>query len=199
MTVLHLVRHGESEWNLAGRVQGQSRQAGSLTIAGREQALRTARHLATEQPGAEAIFSSDLPRARETAAIIAEVLGLPVEEDPELREQNLGTFEGQPFAAALGEATVAGEIDELWRHPDRRPPGGESITELYVRVHTALDRYAAEHPGRELILVTHGGVVRTATAPEDPRQGTPVPRRPVANATVATLHREVDSTNTGVL
>jgi len=57
-------------------------------------------------------------------------------------------------------------------------------------------RQSSRTRGPELILVTHGGVVRTATAPEDPRQGVPVPRRPVANATVATLHREAGS-NTG--
>jgi 2,3-bisphosphoglycerate-dependent phosphoglycerate mutase len=187
MTVLHLVRHGESEWNLAGRVQGQSPLAGPLTATGRAQALVTARLIEREHPHAEAIFCSDLGRARETADIIAGVLGLPVKADPALREHQLGAFEGRRFADPLGDGTVEAEIDGLWRHPDRQAPDGESVTDLYVRVHEALDGYAAQYPDGELVLVAHGGVVRVATAPEDPRLGGPVPRRPVANATVTTL------------
>lgn len=188
MALLHLVRHGQSEWNLAGRVQGQSPLAGSLTAAGRDQALRTARALKREHPGAEAIFSSDLARAVETAEIIGGELGLPVVgTDPELREHLLGTLEGRFFSEVLDEGTVEDLIDGLWRNPDRHAPDGESVTDLYVRVHAALGRYAVEHSGRELILVAHGGVVRVATAPGDPREGNPIPRRPVANAEMATL------------
>jgi probable phosphoglycerate mutase len=186
-TILHLVRHGESVWNLAGRVQGQSRQAGSLTADGRVQAERTARLLAERHPRAEAILSSDLSRARDTAEMIASVLGLPVEEDTELREQRLGVLEGRRFAESLDSGTVQDVIDGMWRHPDRRPAGGESITDLYVRVHGALARYAVQHPGRELILVTHGGPVRVATTSSDPRRGAAVPRRPVANAAIVTV------------
>jgi 2,3-bisphosphoglycerate-dependent phosphoglycerate mutase len=187
MSILHLVRHGESEWNLARRVQGQSIAAGSLTALGHEQAARTAALLAEEHPDADAIFTSDLSRARETAGIIAEVLGLPVRADAELREQNLGYLEGKRFADPLDGATVQDVIDGLWRHPGRRPSGGESITDLYLRIHAALDRYAAEYPGRELILVAHGGPVRVARTTADPRRGEPVPRTAVGNATVTTL------------
>lgn len=189
MAVLHLVRHGQSEWNVARRVQGQSPLAGSLTSIGREQAVRTARLLAQEHPNAEAIFTSDLGRAAETAKIIGAELGLPVTAaDPELREQRLGEFEGRFFADPVdGDRTVEDVIDGLWQNPNRRPPGGESVAELYLRVRRALERYATEHAGRELILVTHGGVVRVATTRTDPRLGTPVPRRPVDNAAVATV------------
>jgi probable phosphoglycerate mutase len=186
-TVLHLVRHGESEWNLAGRVQGQSQEAGSLTAAGQAQAEQTARRLAERHPRAEAILTSDLRRARDTAEIIAGVLGLPVDQDAELREQRLGDLEGRRFADTFGDGTVQDVIDGLWRYPDRRPTGGESITDLYRRVHQALARCAEQHSGGELILVTHGGPVRVATTPSDPRLGAPVPRRPVANAAIATL------------
>jgi probable phosphoglycerate mutase len=187
-TVLHLVRHGQSVWNLAGRVQGQSRQAGSLTATGQAEAERTARLLAEQHPGADAILSSDLGRARETAAIIAGVLGLPVDQDTELREQWLGDLEGRRFAESLGGGTVQDVVDGMWRHPDRLPPGGgENVTDLYRRVHGALARCAAQHPGGELILVTHGGPVRVATTSSDPRLGAAVPRRPVANAAIATL------------
>lgn len=167
MAVLHLVRHGESEWNVARRVQGQSPLAGSLTGAGRDQAVQTAHLLARDHPCADAIFTSDLARAAETAKIISGRLGLPiVAADAELREQRLGALEGRFFAEphGTGGRTVEDVVDGLWRNPHRHPPGGESITELYLRVHAALGRYAAGHRDRELILVTHGGVVRVATA-----------------------------------
>jgi probable phosphoglycerate mutase len=189
MAVLHLVRHGESEWNLAGRVQGQSPQAGALTARGLEQAARTAGLLAQRHPGATAIFSSDLPRARQTADVLAEVLDLPVREDPRLREQDLGALEGLRFADPLEDGTVQDVIDRLWCEPWRRPGGGESITDLYERVHTTLDWYASEYAGRELILVAHGGPVRVATTTADPRRREPVPRVEVGNATVTTLAR----------
>lgn len=189
MAVLHLVRHGESEWNLAGRVQGQSPAAGALTARGLEQAARTAGVLAQRHPGATAVFSSDLPRARQTADVLAEVLDLPVRADPRLREQNLGALEGLPFTSPLEGGTVQDVIDRLWREPWRRPDDGESITELYERIHAALDRYAREHAGGELILVTHGGPVRVATTTADPRLREPVPRVAVGNATVTTLER----------
>jgi probable phosphoglycerate mutase len=187
MAALHLVRHGESAWNVAGRVQGQSRMAGALTPAGRQQAARTARMLAERHPAADAIFTSDLSRARETAGIIADLLGLPVSEDAGLREQHLGDLEGRRFADPLGEGTVQDVIDDLWRNPARRPSGGECIADLYLRTHAALARCAAAYPGRELILVAHGGPVRVATTTADPRLGEAVPRVAVGNATVTTL------------
>jgi probable phosphoglycerate mutase len=189
MAVLHLVRHGESEWNLAGRVQGQSPEAGALTAHGLEQAARTAGLLAEHHPGAEAIFSSDLPRARQTADVIARVLDLPVHEDPRLREQDLGCLEGLRFADPLEGGTVQDVIDRLWREPWRRPGSGESITDLYERIHATLAGYATEHQGRELILVAHGGPVRVATTSADPRLREPVARVAVGNATVTTLDR----------
>lgn len=179
--VLRLVRHGESEWNLAGRVQGQCPEAGPLTARGREQAARTAELLAG--CGADAIISSDLSRARETADIIAATLGLEVLIDPELREQNLGFLEGRAFADPLGNGTVQDVIDGLWWEPRRHPEGGESILDLYQRIHAALARYE----GRDLVLVAHGGPVRVATTTADPRTGESVPRVPVGNATVTPL------------
>ncbi|NKQ53592.1 histidine phosphatase family protein [Amycolatopsis sp. K13G38] len=175
--MLHLVRHGESEWNVAGRVQGQSARAGSLTATGRAQAARAAALLTGTR--ATAIVTSDLRRARDTAVLLAETLGLPVHEDPSLREQNLGELEGLKFT----QGTVQGTIDGLWRHPARRPAGGESVLEMYERIHGTLARYA----GRDLILVTHGGPVRVATTTADPRRGEAVPRVAVGNAAVTSL------------
>jgi probable phosphoglycerate mutase len=180
---LHLVRHGESEWNLAGRVQGQSKLAGSLTAQGRRQAAKAGEQLTGHRKRAEMIVSSDLPRARDTATIIAAVLDLPVAEDPDLREMSLGDLEGRRFADRLGERTVQSLVDDLWLNPCRCRPGGESVADLYARMRRATTRYA----GRELILVTHGGPVRVATAAHDPRDGRPIPRAPVANASLVAV------------
>lgn len=180
---LHLVRHGESEWNLLGRAQGQSMQAGSLTALGRTQAKRTGETLAWRNLGAERIVSSDLPRARETAAIIASVVDLPIEADPDLREIRLGELEGRRFADPMGTGTVQDVIDGLWRDPLRRAHGAETVAELYTRIREAIARYS----GRELILVTHGGPMRVSTTHHDPRRGTAIPRILVANTAVVSL------------
>jgi probable phosphoglycerate mutase len=185
-SVLHLVRHGESTWNLAGRIQGQSAEAGGLTAAGRAQARRTAELLA-ERPQPAAIIASDLIRARETAEIIAARLDLTLEFDPEIREQDLGVLEGQrldsPFA---GDPTAQDTVDRLWREPFRRPGTGESIADMYHRVHRAFRRHAEARPGVDIVLVTHGGPVRMAAA-EPPTPGVPVPRIGVDNASVTSI------------
>lgn len=188
MTELFLLRHGQSTWNAEGRCQGQSLAAGGLSADGRAQALATAEELAKKlaagaQPVAQAILASDLLRARQTAQIIAEVLDLPVQLDAGLREQSLGQLEGKLYTARFGDGTVQEAIDELWRDPFRRPPGGESVADLYNRVQTTLIRLAKLHPGQILVVATHGGVVRTARAAE-PNPGTPIPHTTVDNASI---------------
>jgi probable phosphoglycerate mutase len=180
-TQLWLVRHGQSSWNVAGRIQGQSPRAGSLTPTGRDQAELAARQLAGLAPDAELIVASDLARTAETAAIIAGRLGLPLEFDPGLREQDLGTLEGTGSAGGDGQTDVIGQF---WDEPYRRPPGGESVAELYGRVQGTLLRLAAARPGAELIVVTHGGPVRVATASSLPPPGSPLPRAMVGNASI---------------
>jgi 2,3-bisphosphoglycerate-dependent phosphoglycerate mutase len=178
---LWLVRHGQSTWNVAGRIQGQSLRAGSLTPAGRDQAELAARQLASLAPDAEVIVASDLARTAETAAIIAGRLGLALQFDSGLREQQLGTLEGTGAAGEDGQPDV---IDRFWDDPYRHPPGGESVAEMYGRVQGALSRLAAARPGAELIVVTHGGPVRVATAASLPPPGAPLPRAAVGNASI---------------
>jgi 2,3-bisphosphoglycerate-dependent phosphoglycerate mutase len=180
-TRLWLVRHGQSTWNATGRIQGQSYQAGSLTPAGREQAVEAAAQLAVQAPEAVVVVASDLARTAETAAIIAGRLGLPLLFDPGLREQNLGLLEGTSSVTSDGYADV---LDQFWDEPYRRPLGGESVAAMYDRVHRTLRRVAAARPGAELIVVTHGGPVRVATAPGLPPPGTPLPRATVGNASI---------------
>jgi probable phosphoglycerate mutase len=179
-TRLWLVRHGQSTWNAAGRIQGQSYQAGSLTPTGREQAEQAAGQLALAAPDAVVIVASDLARTAETAAIIAGRLGLPLEFDPGLRELDLGTLESTGSVTGDG----ADVIDQFWDDPYRRPPGGETVAEMYERVHRTLRRLAAARPGAELIVVTHGGPVRVAMAASLPPPGTPLSRGAVGNASI---------------
>ncbi|HEY2241208.1 MAG TPA: histidine phosphatase family protein [Streptosporangiaceae bacterium] len=183
---LWLVRHGQSAWNVAGRIQGQSPRAGSLTPAGRDQAELAARQLAGLAPGARAVVASDLARTAETAAIIAGRLGLPLQFDPRLREQDLGQLEGTRSVADDGPRGRPGDvIDQFWDDPYLRPPGGETVAELYWRVHGTLSRLAENRPGPDLIVVTHGGPVRVATAGRLPPPGSPLPRAVVGNASIS--------------
>jgi probable phosphoglycerate mutase len=182
---LWLVRHGQSGWNVAGRIQGQSPAAPGLTATGREQAAEAARELARRAPRANLIVASDLTRAAETAEIIADHLGLPIEFDSALREQSFGDLEGHPAFAAPAEGEATGDVlDAFWADPFRKPPGGESVAGMYDRVHRALDRIAAAHPGADLIIVTHGGPVRVAGAEHPPAPGQPFPRTAIANASI---------------
>ena len=150
-------------------------------MVGREQAEAAARQLADLTPGAPVVVASDLARTAETAAIIAGRLGLPLEFDPGLREQNLGSLEGTASVTGDGRSDV---INEFWDEPYRQPPGGESVADMYQRVRATLGRLTAAWPGATPIVVTHGGPVRVATADRLPPPGHSLPRGTVANASI---------------
>ena len=138
--MLLLVRHGETDWNADGRLQGQTDRP--LSEYGRRQAQRLAGELADQS--FEAIYASDLSRARETATILGERLGLAVALDPDLREKNWGTWEG---------------LTSVER--DRVEFVGESTEAHSDRMLRALRRIADRHPGeRPVLVVTHGGSMR---------------------------------------
>jgi broad specificity phosphatase PhoE len=140
VTTLLLVRHGETDWNADGRLQGQTDRP--LSEFGRRQARLLAGELADEELAA--IYSSDLSRARETAEIVGERLGLPVALDPELREKDWGTWEG---------------LTAVER--DRVEFVGESTEAHQERILRALRRIAEHHPADDRVLVvTHGGSMR---------------------------------------
>ena len=193
---LWLVRHGESGWNVARRIQGQSPGAPGLTAAGRSQAAEAALELARRAPRADRIMASDLARTAETAEIIAARLRLPVAFDPGLREQSLGILEGRSvFAAAgadgadgaensgssgaaeSGAAEGGAERDLLiafWEDPFRTPPGGENIDRDVGPGPPRVGPDRRVPPGADLIVVTHGGPVRVGGgAPAGARPGVP--------------------------
>ena len=144
MTTLLLVRHGETDWNADGRLQGHTDRP--LSDYGRRQARKLAAELCGEE--IEAIYSSDLARARETAEIVGEQLGLPIELDPELREKDWGNWEG---------------LTAVER--DRVEFAGESTEAHQQRMLRALRRIAERHSGDgRVLVVTHGGSVRRVQA-----------------------------------
>ena len=125
---LWLVRHGQSTWNITGVCQGHNDDA-ELTESGLLQAAEAADGFRGRQ--ISAIYSSDLRRARQTAAAFAAVLGLPVRTDARLRERSFGVLEGTPLAAV--DPALTGVADGLVVDPDIRPPGGESVRDFYLR------------------------------------------------------------------
>jgi broad specificity phosphatase PhoE len=150
-TIFWLVRHGQTDWNLQGRFQGQADP--SLNQTGLAEAARAAKILASRPLGA--IYSSDLLRARQTAEIIARAAGAPLRLDARLREVALGEWEGQLFSAI--KVRYPAEIQEREDHPlNSRPPGGETLAELWLRVRLVVAEIAARHPGEEIALVSHG-------------------------------------------
>ena len=150
---LLLVRHGQSEWNAAGLLQGQTPHV-PLTELGHEQAAAAAAELAALRPGA--LLSSDLLRAVQTAEHCARATGLPLATTPALREQGYGVLEGRP-SRELWDV-----VD--WTDPHWSAPGGESLAELHGRVEAFLKDLAAEPPADVIALVTHGDTIRAAQA-----------------------------------
>lgn len=154
MTELIVIRHGETDWNRQHRFQGQVDVP--LNPAGHAQARRVAEHLAAER--VDVLLTSDLSRARQTAAPLAAAWGLPAEPDAQLREQHFGLVDGLEVAA------VQREHPALWaawvaQQADFEIPGGESIRQFHARVIAALQRLVRAHAGRRVAVVSHGGVL----------------------------------------
>ena len=148
------IRHGETAWNVDTRIQGHLDIP--LNDTGHWQARRLGQALAGESLAA--IYASDLSRAWETAQHLARATGASVQAEPALRERGFGSFEGRTFAEI--EAAHP-EQARRWRQRDPHfaPQGGESLTALYARVVVAAERLAARHPGEQIALVGHGGVM----------------------------------------
>jgi probable phosphoglycerate mutase len=154
MTSFLLLRHGETVWNRAGRLQGW--QDSPLSDAGRAQAAALAARLATER--VDLLVASDLGRTRDTAAPVATRLGLAVVADAGLRERCYGELEGLTWAE-IERGHPAAYARLLARDADYVVPGGESAVQFRDRVVAALERLARAHAGASIAIVTHGGVL----------------------------------------
>lgn len=152
--LLYLVRHGETDWNLARRIQGSTDVP--LNETGRSQATATGRLLA--QRHWDAIYSSPLSRARETASIIAEMIGLPSPRPVEKLVER-----------AYGDAEGLADPELSTRFPGDTPvPGRESRGAVLARVLPALVALAEAHPDETIIVVSHGGVIRSVLNAVEP-------------------------------
>jgi probable phosphoglycerate mutase len=157
MTTFYLIRHGETEWNLTGRWQGHTDVP--LNALGRAQAQRLAERLRAERIHFEALYSSDLQRAWQTAQALTEALGVATQALPALREIDVGGWSGltHPQVVARDPELIARleSGEDLPRGGD-----GERFVDLHQRVVSAVEQLAADHPGARLALITHGGPIR---------------------------------------
>ena len=152
--LLYLVRHGETAWNSQRRIQGTTDIP--LNDTGREQAARTGRLLARREW--DAVVASPLSRALETASIIAAELGLPEPTtDDRLVERNYGEAEGLDF-------------EEMQRRfpEDAKVPGREKRSLVAARALDALMDIARRHPEQAVVVVSHGGLIRSVLRRVDP-------------------------------
>jgi probable phosphoglycerate mutase len=151
-TRICIVRHGETDWNAERRIQGQTDIP--LNATGHKQAHAAARGLAKE--GFTALYSSDLQRTRDTAAVTAQLLQLPVIPEPGLRERNYGEYQG------LTQAEIATRADYeryINRDVNFSFGNGESLNVFSERIKTTINRLAARHVGENIVLFAHGGVL----------------------------------------
>jgi broad specificity phosphatase PhoE len=157
VTTILLARHGESDWNRSRRWQGHADRP--LTDLGRRQARELAERLASTE--LDAVYSSDLQRARETAEIVASGRGLAVNELPALREVDVGSWSGLTRTEA---AERFPDAYKRWEEGGEGWDDGETYEQLGDRIIGAVRRIAADHPGERVLVVTHGGSIRAVHA-----------------------------------
>ncbi|MFN4148070.1 MAG: histidine phosphatase family protein [Rhodocyclaceae bacterium] len=171
MTRLCLIRHGETDWNAGKRIQGQIDIP--LSSIGHAQARAVGNALKDE--GLAAIYASDLARTRQTAQALAHLARLPLILEAGLRERHYGIFQGLTYAECEARHPAAYASHKA-RDPRFAPEGGESLLEFAGRLAQTFDAIVRRHPGENVAIFTHGGVLDIAyrqatgmalTAPRD--------------------------------
>ena len=151
-----LVRHGETDWNVARRLQGHTDIP--LNQHGIAQAIQMAKVLKAIDLQFDVLYSSDLQRAANTAAAIEEMFSVKAIIDQQLRERHLGALQG--LTTEEGPQLKP----DLWaihlsRNLDHPLEGGESIKQFANRIHTTLENIRMQHAGKTILLVSHGGAL----------------------------------------
>lgn len=153
-TRIVLLRHGETDWNVSKRIQGQHDVP--LNKLGVEQAKAVASTLSAVH--FSAIYSSDLRRASDTASWFAQARDLPVLQTPQLRERNFGKFQGMDRGQILAKWP-----DEYARHVSRDMDfdfaTGESLRRFQLRVISCFEELVEQHTGQRILVVSHAGVI----------------------------------------
>ena len=188
---LWLVRHGETDWNAAGRVQGHTPT--ELNERGREQAREIGRRLKGREFAA--VWSSDLPRAFQTAELLVESagFGMRVERSVALRERSFGKYEGMTTPEIGAARTALGLVQTGDLADWTGMPGVESNDVLWERISGELRELSERYVGKDVVVVTHGGVIarvvyRVLGIPDG------VPRHfPLSNGIVAVLQWRKDA------
>lgn len=159
MTKVILVRHGQTEWNIHGKYQGHSDI--DLSALGVEQANLLAQRLANQR--IDAIYASDLKRAIKTAEGIANTHQLFVHIIPELREISFGDWEGLDYNTI--NSKWPGEVERFFKNADSVViPNGETFCEVEQRACTIVQKIIKQHPDQTIVIVSHGGTIRTLLA-----------------------------------
>lgn len=194
MTKLIFVRHGQSIGNLNGRYLGN--YDGELTELGREQARRAADFLKDEQ--IDAAYSSDLIRAYETGAIIAEKHGLVPIKEQRLREIFAGKWENMEFTKI---AELYPGDWSVWQNDafSSRPTGGEAVTELKQRVTEAIWQIAFENDGKTVLIATHATPIRALMREWGELNALPEGPKWVSNASLTTAEYDAAAHRVKVL
>lgn len=158
MPTFTLIRHGESVWNGERRIQGS--QDPGLSPRGQRQADLLVARLQPHLPkGVAAVYTSPLRRAAETAERVAGALTLPMVPEPDFREICLGRWEGMTVPGI--QAAFPGTYERWLEDPLAFPaPDGERLEAFARRVVGAFQRMQAAHPGADVIVVSHGGVIK---------------------------------------
>ncbi|SEA20218.1 alpha-ribazole phosphatase [Selenomonas ruminantium] len=156
MTKVIFIRHGQTEWNVTGRYQGQSDV--KLTEDGKKQAEKLADNFPVAK--VDAIYASDLCRAMVTAETIAAKFGLKVQAEPAFRELSFGDWEGLTYQQIVDKWEEA--MANFLQRPDiLEIPGGESFPAVQQRAMKRLNELIEKHDGQTIVVVAHGAVLRT--------------------------------------
>ena len=145
---IYAARHGQTQWNAENRICGRTDLP--LTQTGMAQAVQLAENAVGK--GIDLIIASPMLRTRQTAGVVAEKLGVPVQTDDRLIEQDYGIYEGMDRKT---QAFLDNKRQFATRHP-----GGESAMQLAYRVYSLLEEVRAKYPDRTVLLVCHGGIMR---------------------------------------
>jgi probable phosphoglycerate mutase len=155
VTRICFVRHGETNWNIEQRLQGQMDLA--LNATGEAQAVAVGRRFVGST--ATALYSSDLLRARQTAQPIAEALHLPIVLLPALRERHFGRCEGMTLEEISHQYDDDARAIQCHDPDYASPGGGESRRQHQVRILGCIEHLVREHAGQSIVVVTHGGAL----------------------------------------
>ncbi|MEI6777731.1 MAG: histidine phosphatase family protein [Chloroflexales bacterium] len=183
-STIYLIRHGETDWNLAGRWQGHADVP--LNDLGLRQARLLAQRIQSEQISFDAIYSSDLARAYQTAWELGAAVRVPVQLYPPLREIDLGTWSGMHYDEIRERFPIEAKLLEQGQDIPRG--GGETLFALRRRVVEALEAIIAHRDGETIALVTHGGCIRMLLAHAESFHGDGFVRFPhIGNTSISTL------------